>query len=69
MEATLELNKTTKTDLLKIDPRSIIFDPKDNPRVGCAKYLKKDCSSGRNSESVRPIVSAETIIYIIFIRG
>ena len=33
MEATIELNKTTKTDLLKIDPRSIIFDPKDNPRV------------------------------------
>ena len=33
MEATLELNKTTKTDLLKIDPRSIVFDPKDNPRV------------------------------------
>ena len=28
-----ELNKTTKSDLFKIDPRRIQFDPKNNPRV------------------------------------
>lgn len=27
-----ELNKTTKSDLLKIDPRRITFNPKNNPR-------------------------------------
>lgn len=30
---TQELNKTMKSDLFKIDPRRIQFDPKNNPRV------------------------------------
>jgi len=29
---TIETNKTTRTDMYNVDPRAVIFDPKDNPR-------------------------------------
>jgi len=54
---TIELNKTTRTDMYKIDPRTVSFDPKDNPRknYGDMESLKSYIRDN-GTQSLPPII-------------